>query len=935
MNLLVTELSKYIMLACLWLYLIESVFALFQVNGDRKTGRFVRQYIYIFLIHMLGMVTLFLKTDEAKYLILFGVEAVCLWGFRQLAGVIYKGMNRMILNHMCMFLTIGFIILARLSYSSAIRQVKIIGISLILFLIIPVLIRKLEILKSLWVLYAGMGIMALSAVWLLGNTVNGSKLSFHIMGMTFQPSEFVKILFALFVAGVIYEINSFGRIMLSAVLSAVYVLTLVASKDLGSALIFFCMYIAMVYSSTGKVRYLILGLVGGGIAAICAYFLFTHVQVRIAVWLDPWTDIDNTGYQLTQSLFAIGTGGWLGMGLMGGTPNSIPYVEEDFVFSAISEEMGVFFGLTLILLCLCTFLQFLKFAMSVKDDFYKLVATGLATAYGVQVLLTIGGGTRFIPLTGVTLPLISSGGSSAMATIILFGVMAGISLIKYDEDENGYDEYEGYFDEEGYLIEEYEEDFFEKENLIKNRKSSLVVQYAIMTLLYLGMIGNIIGFIVKDSETAINNTYNTKRQDIIAAGTIRGSILAADGNVLAETTVDTNGNERRVYPYGNMFSHVVGYACNGKSGIENDANMYLINSNISLTNRVQNDINNQKNPGDIVYTSLRTDLQKIAYDSLGVYRGAVIVTEADSGKILAMVSKPDFDPGDIEKDWDELIADKNSTVLLNRATQGLYPPGSTFKIFTALEYVRENPENYNNYHFTCNGYLKQGEERINCYHGSVHGNLNLTSSFAKSCNSSFANIGMQLDRSKFANTLIELLFNTDLPIDMQSKQSHITMRMDMSDEEIMQTSIGQWETLITPMHLNMVTQAIANNGKMMKPYVITDIKNAEGASIKQYNEIEYKQVMTEPESIILKDMMKEVVEHGTASKLSGQPYTAAGKTGSAEYSDVKGQSHAWFTGFAPVDNPEIVVTVIVEGAGSGGDYAAPIARRIFSEYFNN
>lgn len=932
MNLLITEISKYIMLLCLWVYLIESVFALVHNNGDKRTGRYLRQYIYIFLIHTLGMITLYLKSEDIRYVFLYLIEAGVLFAFSRLALLCYKGINRMILNHMCMFLSIGFVMLSRISYVKAVRQFKIICFALIIFMIIPVIIRKLEFIKNLWILYGGLGILALSAVWILGDTVNGSKLSFQIMGLTFQPSEFVKILFAFFIAGIIYEVHHFGKVMLSAILAAIYVLTLVASKDLGSALIFFCMYIVMIYTATGKIRYLILGTIGGAIAAFGAYFLFKHVQVRIAVWLDPWTDIDNTGYQLTQSLFAIGTGGWLGMGLMGGMPTSIPFVDEDFMFSAIAEEMGVFFGITLILLCLVAFLQFLQFALRIKDSFYRLVANGIATAYGVQVLLTIGGGTRFIPLTGVTLPLISNGGSSATAVIIMFAIMAGISLVQVDEEDLGIDEYEDFFDEDGYLIEEYETEFLEKENEIKYRKRSMITQCVLMSLLYFGMIGNIVAYMLNDSQIAINNSYNQKRQEILAANTLRGTIYAADGSVLAQTIIDNNGNERREYPYGEMFSHIVGYSVNGRAGIENEANMYLIQSSTSLASRVQNEMDGVKNPGDCVYTSLNPELQQIAYDSLGVYRGAVIVTEAKTGRILAMVSKPAYDPNTIERDWNDLINDKSSTVLLNRATQGLYPPGSTFKIFTALEYIRENPENYDSYHYTCNGFYKSGDERINCYHGSVHGALNLTSSFAKSCNSSFANIGMSLNRSEFANTLISMLFNSELPLTMEYKQSHITMRMDMSDEQIMQTSIGQWETLVTPVHLNMVTQSIANNGVMLKPYVIDSIVSAEGNNIKVSSASEYGRVMSEDEAQILTKLMIQVVENGTASKLSGQSYTAAGKTGSAEYSDVKGQSHAWFTGFAPAEDPEIVVTVIVEGAGSGGDYAAPIARRIFSAY---
>ena len=298
-----------------------------------------------------------------------------------------------------------------------------------------------------------------------------------------------------------------------------------------------------------------------------------------------------------------------------------------------------------------------------------------------------------------------------------------------------------------------------------------------------------------------------------------------------------------------------------------------------------------------------------------------------------MVSKPDFDPNEIDAIWDDLLADKESSVLLNRVTQGLYPPGSTFKIITALEYIRENPDSYDQYTFQCNGRFSYGEDTINCYHGTAHGSENFTKSFAKSCNSSFANIGIQLDRIKFADTLDSLLFNEELPVTFAYSKSSLIINDSTSDSDVMQASIGQGTTQITPLHLNMITNAIANDGVLMKPYLVDHVENFEGSIIKQFSPDTYKKMLSQEESDILTGLMQEVVNSGTGTKLSGLSYTAAGKTGSAEYNAVKTDSHAWFTGFAPVENPQVSVTIIIEGAGSGGDYAVPIAKRIFDAYF--
>lgn len=439
-------------------------------------------------------------------------------------------------------------------------------------------------------------------------------------------------------------------------------------------------------------------------------------------------------------------------------------------------------------------------------------------------------------------------------------------------------------------------------------------------------------YAITHQQELINNSYNG-RQEIFAAQNTRGSIFAAGGQVLAETQTDADGNERRVYPYDNLFAHAVGYATNGRFGVEAAANYYLINSNARLSDKVASDVAGSKYPGDSVVTTLDVELQEVAAKSLGVYKGAIIVSEPSTGKILAMVSKPDFNPNEIDALWDGLIQDKESTVLLNRVTQGLYPPGSTFKIVTALEYIRENPDSYGQYSYQCNGRYSSGQDTINCYHGSVHGHEDFTRSFAKSCNASFANIGMKLDRTRWGQTLDGLLFNQELPVSFAYNRSKLVVNADTSDSDILQASIGQGTTQITPLHLNMITCAIANGGTVMKPYLVDHVKNNEGTVIKQFSPDSYKELLTQTEAAALTELMTAVVESGTGTKLAGLTYTAAGKTGSAEYNNVKTDSHAWFTGFAPAQEPEVCVTIIIEGAGSGGDYAVPIAKRIFDEYF--
>ncbi|MBQ9991680.1 MAG: penicillin-binding protein 2 [Lachnospiraceae bacterium] len=451
-------------------------------------------------------------------------------------------------------------------------------------------------------------------------------------------------------------------------------------------------------------------------------------------------------------------------------------------------------------------------------------------------------------------------------------------------------------------------------------------------LLFAAMIGYYAYFVQAEGREMINNSYNS-RQYILASQNIRGTIYSADGEVLAETLTDVEGKETRTYPYENLFAHVIGFSTKGKTGIEAEANSYLIQSSIPLSSKVENEVAARKHPGDNVYTSLRTDLQEIASKSLGVYQGAIIVSNVKTGEILAMVSKPDFNPETIVEDWEKYVENENSSVLLNRATQGIYPPGSTFKMVTALAYLRQFNGDYTNYRYQCNGSMTYGNSRITCYHGAVHGSVDFISSFAKSCNCSFANMGLNLDRDIYHDTVSDLGFNESLPVNFNYSKSNLTVDDGVSDEDMIQISFGQGSVQMTPLHLHLVTNAVAMGGTPMKPYLISQVESAEGEVVKTFKPESYKELMTAEEAATLTELMTAVVESGTATRLKGLEYTAAGKTGSAEYNKVKEDSHAWFTGFAPAEDPEISVTIIVEKIGSGGDYAVPIAKRLFDAYF--
>lgn len=466
----------------------------------------------------------------------------------------------------------------------------------------------------------------------------------------------------------------------------------------------------------------------------------------------------------------------------------------------------------------------------------------------------------------------------------------------------------------------------------KANRHILLAAYG-MAALFAGLILYFAWFLQVKSDTVIISSYNP-RLESFSDRVVRGEILSNDGRVLASTTADGAGNEVRSYPYGPLFSHVVGYTSKGKTGLEALANFYLVTSHVNLVEQVVYQLSSKKNPGDNVVTTLDADLQKVAFDALGNRRGAVVAMEPSTGKVLAMVSKPDFDPNTLAAKWDQMVSDKNQAgQLLNRATQGLYPPGSTFKIVTALEYMRENPHTYEDFQFDCNGTFKYQDYSIQCYHGEAHGHEDFTQAFANSCNGAFADIGLTLDLTRLKATAGQLLFNHSLPIALPYNQSSYTLAAGADPWQILQTSIGQGATLMTPMHSLMITAAIANGGLLMKPYFIDHVENAGGDRIKKFGPKQYGRLMTLEEASRLTELMKAVVTEGTATVLKTEAYTAAGKTGSAEFDKTK-ETHSWFTGFAPADQPRLSVTVIVEEGGSGGKTAAPIAKALFDAYFS-
>lgn len=441
MSNIIIQSAKYIIIILMAAYTF-SCFSIFTRNYEDEEKRvLVRQDILLFLLQFIAFASMFLATEDIRILFIYAALAVVLLAVILLYNLIYPNVSRLVVNNMCLLITAGMIMITRLSsdndspYGTALRQLLFVVIGIVFGLIVPVLIRKLTFLDKWTYVYAGVGGAALLAVALFAQVSGGAKLGFEIMGVNVQPSEFVKILFVFFVAASLNHSTDFKNIVVTTAIAAAHVLVLVFSTDLGAALIFFVVYLVMLYVATRQPLYAIAGLLAGSGAAVVGYHLFSHIRVRVEAWQDPIGTYSGSGYQVAQSLFAIGSGGWFGTGLFQGQPDTIPVSETDFIFSAITEEMGVIFSLCLILICVSCYVMFLNIAMELQNPFYKYVALGLGTCYIFQVFLQVGGVTKFIPSTGMTLPFVSYGGSSMLSTMIMFGIIQGLYILREDEEE--------------------------------------------------------------------------------------------------------------------------------------------------------------------------------------------------------------------------------------------------------------------------------------------------------------------------------------------------------------------------------------------------------------------------------------------------------------------------------------------------------------------
>lgn len=436
-------------------------------------------------------------------------------------------------------------------------------------------------------------------------------------------------------------------------------------------------------------------------------------------------------------------------------------------------------------------------------------------------------------------------------------------------------------------------------------------------------------FILVDSKDIITNANNPRLSNLYT-NIKKGDILDNNETILADS-IKTKDEYTREYKESESFVHVIGNSKLQKSGIESKYNFQLQKLDNEILNRLDAIMFSKELLGNSVVITIDTELQKLAYEKLGTKKGAIVAIEPSTGKILAMVSYPSYNPNTISENWEVLSQDEENSPLINRATQGLYPPGSVFKIVSAATIIR-NIGDYKNYEHDCKGSITIDGSTINCYNNTVHGKVNLEKAVALSCNTYFALMSEKIAAEEFQKMANSLYFNNSYGLKLDYNKSSFVLDSSSSLNERMQTIIGQGKTLMTPLHIGMITSAIANGGIMMEPYIVDHIKTPNGKKIDTHIPRKLSSVFTSDESAEITKMMMDVVTYGTAKESAIKGIEVAGKTGTAQNN--KELDHGLYTIFAPAEKPEIVVTVVLENIGSSSK-AIPIGRDIIKFYLKS
>ncbi|MCL2492173.1 MAG: FtsW/RodA/SpoVE family cell cycle protein [Coriobacteriia bacterium] len=834
--------------------------------------------------------------------------------------------------------SIGIAFVIRLVPARAMNQIIWLVASVIAAAITLYIVPSLEKIGRYKYLLMLTGLILLLLPAVIGTEINGSRLWITFGGFSIQPGEIARIFIILFLAAYLAE----NREMLSVstrkifgiplpeprtlgplvLMWAISFLILVGETDLGSSLLFFCIFLVMLYAATGRFSYVVVGCILFSAGAVVAYHLFAHVQTRVAIWIDPFADAMDRGYQLVQSLFAFAAGGLFGTGPGAGYPTRIPFVDTDFIFAAIGEELGLL-GASAILICFLVFIyRGLSTASRAKTDMAAFTAVGLTASIAIQVFVIVGGVTSLIPLTGITVPFISRGGSSMVSSFVL------LALLLRAGDESHGDAVELKAIGGGHAL-------LGRMALAK-RLGTLGIFFTILITL---LIGNLTWIQVVRAESLRNNPYNTRNlydEQRVA----RGSILSSDNVVLAESAPAGDGTYRRVYPLGEVAAHTIGYYSFefGRTGVEAYANTTLTGQRSfhSWTDVIDSAMGRSIQGDDVVLT-IDSRIQIAAEEAMQGLTGAVVAIDPRSGAVLASVSRPSFNPQTIDESM-ETLQTNVSAPLLDRARSTLLAPGSTFKVVTLTAALADGVATPDTV-YSAPGVMEIGNAPVTNFDNTSYGDISLITATAYSVNTVFGQLAVELGADRLVSQAERFGFNQDIPYTLEIVTSLMPEPSEMTTWETAWAGIGQpvgeqsythpspAGPQATVFQMALVAAGIANGGEIMQPYLIDHTQSSDGTqSLLGRTSPRRWLTATDPATAAkIGEVMKATVASGAGAAAQIEGVTIAGKTGTAESGQDR-EPDGWFIVYAPADDPVIAIAIVIEQGGLGGYAAAPIAR---------
>ena len=818
------------------------------------------------------------------------------------------------------------------SPNMATNQVMWLFLGVICMVLVLVFVRNLEKVASYKYTFMIVGFLLLLSPLIpgLGQEIYGSRIWIGIGGYSFQPGEIAKIVIVLFLAGYLaqnremlsvftWRVGPFNlpdiRTLLPMILMWVVALLIVVfEKDLGSALVFFFIFLVMLYVATGKKAYLIVGGLLIAVGAVAAWSLFSHVQDRVDIWLDPFADPSGKGFQLVQSIYSMADGDLFGVGIGRGMAggldgfNRLPVVESDFIFTAISEETGLLGAAGMLLLYLCFAIRGMVTAARAKSDVSSFIAVGGTAIIVLQAFIIVGGITRLIPLTGITLPFVSQGGSSLLAGFIIVGLLLRCG-----------DEGTGVGTEMKMGTASIDPNSVLGRVSLGKRLTNVMRIFAVMFALLVASLTVIMVVQADHYKNLPGNNHTMARE----AQTERGTISTYDGVVLAQSVKNENGTYDRVYPAGPLASHVVGYYSQkyGTSGIEAAYNSTLKGQqNFATLTDVINAASGINTPGNDVTLTLNSKIQQAAQDALAGSAGAVVVLDPETGAVLASASSPTYDAADVESLLEQGDS-SGSSALINRATQALYAPGSTFKVLTLATALSDGVATENTV-LSSPSSMDIGGAKVSNYGDIDYGDITLSRATEVSSNVAFGQLGVQIGADRLVAAAEDYGFNKLISFDLPLVESVMADPDEMSDWETAWAADGQPVAggdapqtsqpgpQATALQMAMVASAFANDGVIQTPYIVDSVYNANGEKSFTASPSEYSRPVTKDIANRVAAIMVGVVKNGTGTDAAIAGVDVAGKTGTAETG--KELDDSWFIGFAPADNPRVVVAIVIE-----------------------